>query len=220
MKKTHKALLLTMCAILLVVASVLGTIAYLTAEESVQNTFTVGSVELKLDEAKVDEMGEPEEGAARVKANEYHLLPGHTYVKDPTVTVVKGSDEAYVRMLVQVDGYANLVTAFPAKEYWYNEQVGGMFLLEKLCAGWDSNVWEMTSFANGVYEFRYYQTVNAIDATEDIVLDALFDTITVPGSVVNDELAALKDVKINVTAQAIQADGFDTADEAWDAFEN
>ena len=40
MKTKRKALLLTFCAVLLVVASVLGTIAYLTSQDEVKNTFS------------------------------------------------------------------------------------------------------------------------------------------------------------------------------------
>lgn len=44
MKTKSKALLLTLCAVLLVAASVLGTMAYLTSSAEVKNTFTVGKV--------------------------------------------------------------------------------------------------------------------------------------------------------------------------------
>ena len=44
MKKTKKALLLSLCAVMLVTASVLGTMAYLTSTDEVVNTFTVGNV--------------------------------------------------------------------------------------------------------------------------------------------------------------------------------
>ena len=40
MKKTKKALLLSLCAVMLVTASVLGTMAYLTSTDEVVNTFT------------------------------------------------------------------------------------------------------------------------------------------------------------------------------------
>ncbi|MFR6087431.1 MAG: SipW-dependent-type signal peptide-containing protein [Oscillospiraceae bacterium] len=82
-----KPLLTLCCALLLVAAGVFGTLAYLTGTDTVNNTFTVGNVKITLDEAKVTTDGTPVEGADRVKANEYHLLPGHTYTKDPTVTV-------------------------------------------------------------------------------------------------------------------------------------
>ena len=100
MKTKSKALLLTLCAALLVAASVLGTMAYLTDTDTVTNTFTVGKVDIKLDEAKVNTDGTPIEGAARVTGNEYHLLPGHTYTKDPTVTVLAGSESSYIKMTV------------------------------------------------------------------------------------------------------------------------
>ena len=52
MKKV-KVLLLSLCAVLLVAASVLGTLAYLTSQDTVVNTFTVGKVKTTLDEADV-----------------------------------------------------------------------------------------------------------------------------------------------------------------------
>lgn len=98
MKTKSKALLLTLCAVLLVAASVMGTMAYLTSTDEVNNTFTVGNVKITLDEAKVNIDGTPVTPAERVKANEYKLLPGHTYTKDPTVTVKAVSESSYVRI--------------------------------------------------------------------------------------------------------------------------
>ena len=100
MKTKSKALLLTLCAVLLVAASVLGTMAFLTSKDEVVNTFTVGSVAIKLDEAKANPDGSLVGNADRVKANSYKLLPGHTYNKDPMVTVRKGSEPSYIKMTV------------------------------------------------------------------------------------------------------------------------
>ena len=55
--KKSKAILMALCAVLLVAASVMGTLAYLTSTDTVTNTFTVGNVQIKLDEAKVNEEG-------------------------------------------------------------------------------------------------------------------------------------------------------------------
>ena len=88
MKTRSKALLLTLCAVLLVTASVLGTMAFLTSNDEVVNTFSVGSVAIKLDEAKANTDGSLVDGADRVKANSYKLLPGHTYNKDSMVTAI------------------------------------------------------------------------------------------------------------------------------------
>ena len=98
--KKFKALLVVACALLLVAASVFGTMAYLTSNDEVVNTFSVGSVAIKLDEAKANTDGSLVAGADRVKANSYKLLPGHTYNKDPMVTVLSGSESSYVKMTV------------------------------------------------------------------------------------------------------------------------
>lgn len=113
-KTKTKALLMSLCAVLLVAASVLGTMAYLTDSKDVKNTFTVGNVTIKLDEAKVDEKGnlvknQDDTLADRVTRNEYKLLPGHTYVKDPTVTVLAPSVESYVRMKVTFNKATELI---------------------------------------------------------------------------------------------------------------
>ena len=148
---------------------------------------------------------------SRVKANDYKLLPGHEYIKDPTVTVLEGSESSYVRMLVTISNANALKEVF-----------GDDFLPEKYVKGWDSTAWiasgitENTTANTITYEFRYKETVAA--PTADVVLDDLFESFTVPGSVNNDQLAKLKDMTITVVAHAIQADGFDNADAAWAAF--
>lgn len=97
MKTTKKALLLALCAVLLVVSTVFATMAYLTSTtKMVKNTFTVGKVVITLDEAKVDEYGVEENGASRVTENTYKLMPGHTYVKDPTIHVDAESEDCWL----------------------------------------------------------------------------------------------------------------------------
>ena len=54
MKKAKKVVALALCAVMLVVGSVAGTMAYLTSNDSVTNTFTVGNVVITLDETNVD----------------------------------------------------------------------------------------------------------------------------------------------------------------------
>ncbi len=221
MKTARKVLLLVLCAALLVSASVLGTIAYLTDTEEAVNTFSVGHVYIALDEAKVDPVtGQAVEPAERVQKNEYHLLPGHTYVKDPTVTVLANSEESYVRMLVTVKEYNQLTSAMPVDKYpeYYAEYNGTqIFLLEKLVTGWNSETWVFTNFNNGVYEFRHNGTV--AKNTGDTALDALFDEIVMPGALTNAQIAKLNELQINVVAHAIQADGFADANAAWTAFD-
>ncbi len=212
MKTKRKALLLTFCAVLLVVASVLGTIAYLTANDTVTNTFTVGQVAINLDEAKVTEDGKAVTPAERVKANSYKLLPGHTYTKDPTVTVLKGSEFSYIKMTV---------TFTEAKELDDIFAPNGANLTS-IFNGYDDANWiakgdTKDADANTrTYEFWYKEAVGA--PTTDVKLDALFKSITVPNDITGEQLATIQGMTITVNAYAIQADGFKTAEEAWDAF--
>ena len=209
--KRLKPLALALCAVLLVVGAILGTVAYLQDTASVVNTFTVGNVHLKLDEAVVDEKGEPTGGRTET-GNAYHLLPGETYTKDPTVTVLKGSEESYVRMMLTLNCASELDAIFAPN---------GAVLTE-IFKGYDATKWTYVDVTRGndntiTYEFRYFETVEAED-NADLVLDALFDTVTVPNTMTGDQLATIADLEITVEAHAIQATGLDTADEAWAAF--
>ena len=213
MKTRSKALLLTLCAVVLVIATVFGTMAYLTSTDEVTNTFTVGQVKIKLDEAKANTDGSLVEGADRVKANSYKLLPGHTYNKDPMVTVLKGSEPSYVKMTVTFSKANELDAIFDPN--------GAN--LTSIFKGYDATNWigkgnTKDAAANTrTYEFWYKETVGAPAA--DVPLDALFDSITVPGAITKEQLATIEGMTITVNAYAIQADGFETEAAAWAAFD-
>lgn len=212
MKTRSKALLLTLCAVLLVAATIFGTMAYLTSTDTVTNTFTVGKVNIKLDEAKANSDGTLVEGAERVKANSYKLLPGHTYNKDPMVTVLSGSESSYVKMTVTFSK-ANELDAIFAPD-------GAN--LTSIFNGYDATKWTYKGNTKDAtantrtYEFWYKEAVAA--PTADVALDALFKSITVPGEITNEQLATIERMTITVNAYAIQADGFADADAAWEAF--
>ena len=103
MKKPRKILAMAACAILLVCISVGATVAYLTDHDTVTNTFTVGKVAITLDEADVTLTGDLEPNTtARVDRNDYKLMPGHSYIKDPTVHFLPGSDESWLFVKVEM----------------------------------------------------------------------------------------------------------------------
>ena len=212
MKTRSKALLLTLCAVLLVAATIFGTMAYLTSTDTVTNTFTVGKVNIKLDEAKANPDGTLVANANRVKENQYKLLPGHTYNKDPMVTVLGGSESSYVKMTVTFSK-ANELDAIFAPD--------GADML-KIFNGYDATKWTYKGNTKDetantrTYEFWYKEAVGAPDG--DVALDALFDSITVPGTITGAQLATIEGMTITVNAYAIQADGFADAAAAWAAF--
>lgn len=208
-----KKKLMTVLALVLVIAmSVAGTYAYLTSADEVVNTFTVGNVQIKLDEAKANTDGTLVDGAARVKANSYKLLPGHEYNKDPMVTVLAGSESSYVKMTVTFTKAAALDAIFAPN----GADMTSIF------KGYDSTNWELkkvtedTGKDTRTYEFWYKAPVAAPDG--DVALDPLFDSIIVPGTITNAQLATIKGMTITVNAYAIQADGFDTPEVAWAAY--
>ena len=101
MNKAKKILLLVLCAVLLVGASVAGTMAFLTDTDNVvTNTFTVGKVIITMDEAPVDEYGVLTTGDRRT-TNIYKLIPGHTYTKDPTIHVDAKSEACYLFVKIE-----------------------------------------------------------------------------------------------------------------------
>lgn len=209
MKTKTKAFVLALCAVLLVVSTVFVTMAFLTSQDTVKNTFTVGNVTITLDETDVNLYG-VKDGETRVKENEYKLIPGHEYIKDPTVTVTEGSEESYVRMLVTITDYKDVVAVF-----------GNDFLPQYFVDGWDNSVWVSTNevkvSADGdsaTYEFRYKEPVNALDAKQ--TLPALFTKIIMPDGVNGTQIATLEEMEVNIVAHAIQADGFVSAADAWE----
>lgn len=131
MKKSVKALLLVMCAIVLVVATVFTTLAFLQDKTgTIKNTFTVGSVAINLTETKVNLYGEKVTADGKTDdevdgefvagiidaneenfngGNEYKLVPGQVYTKDPKVTVDKASEPSYVYIAVKNSMPENLL---------------------------------------------------------------------------------------------------------------
>lgn len=193
MKKKTKALMLVLCAVLLVTASVLGTMAYLTSTDQVVNTFTVGKVAITLDEAKVDPDGTAVTPAERVKENAYHLLPGHTYTKDPTVHVQANSEDSFIFVKVE-NGIARY-------------EAGTTIAAQIAANGWTA--------LNGV-ENVYYKTYTKSAESTDLPVFGSF-TIADNANATDGWNNFSAETKVTVTAYAVQKAGFASEKAAWDA---
>lgn len=195
MRTKTKALVLALCAVLLVVTTVFVTMAFLTSEDSVQNTFTVGEVTISLDELDVDEddlLTDNKEytkdgiTTTRDKANEYKLIPGKTYTKDPTIHVGAKSEPCYLFVKVE-NGLENA------------EADGNTTIAAQMTA----NGWTALDGETNIYVYNQIVSKNT-----DVVV---FSSFTIDGETV---VANFKDAKINVTAYAIQAEGFENTAKA------
>lgn len=193
MKTKRKALLLSVCAMLLVAASVMGTMAYLTAKSTVQNTFTVGSVNITLDETDVDNSTS---GASRDQANAYNLMPGTAYTKDPTIHVAAGSEDCWVFVKVE-----NGLAAFEAGTGTIAAQIA-------------ANGWKQLSDASGnAITGVYYRQHTKADSVTDYVV---FSTLTIADNANTLEgWSNISGEMITVTGYAVQDANVETALDAW-----
>ena len=202
MKTKTKALALALCAVLLVVSTVFVTMAYLTSKtDVVTNTFTVGKVTITLDEADVDLMG-VKDGDTRVKANEYKLIPGHTYIKDPTIHVAGDSENCWLFVKVE-NGLKDIIAGNTSVSE--NDSIDTVYTIE---AQMTKNGWSLVDGKTNIYAYK---------ATAKPGDYKVFDNFKLKGDAVVSSYATAdnEDSVINVTAYAIQADGFATAAAAW-----
>jgi len=193
MKKKILAACLVVC--LLATAVIGTTLAYFTDTKTVTNTFTTGNVAITLDETKVGTDGKPVEGEGAGRfttGNAYHLLPGHTYIKDPTIHVAAGSEDCY--LFVEVN---NTLKDLESKAADYKNIADQM----------KANGWEVLT--GNVYARNQKVTKNATQ-NQDF---AVFGSFTIDGAL--KEITNPDDIVIK--AYAVQAEGFTSAQAAWNA---
>ena len=212
-KKRFVAILL--CVTLVALAAIGATFAYLTDTKTVDNTFTMGNVAIKLDETNVnDPTGD------RVTSNAYNVYPGAVVTKDPIVHNT-GKNAAYIRATVNVSNWMNLCAAYypDFKETFPNDgyKAALNLLVGELGEGWSVvGVEAGDTFTIGQFDAKFilkYDGKLAADADTT----AMFQTVTIPAGIDNANTDSFKEVK--VVAQAIQADGFDTWEAAFAAYD-
>ncbi len=85
--------LISLAVVALILVGLLSSLAFLTDKKDVTNTFTVGNIEIELEEPDYDVNGDGQK-----------LLPGTVIDKDPTVTLLEGSEDAYIFMQIVPEG--------------------------------------------------------------------------------------------------------------------
>ena len=197
--KTRKTLLLVLSLVLVAVVSVAGTLAYLKSEvKTITNTFTVGKVDIKLEELKLNEDDPTKVTTAYTTENqEYKVYPGQVLKsgedldKDGIVTILKDSEPCYVFVKVETVGPLSVVI--------------------------NTTNWKLVEGQENVYVYGNgtdpsHSTV--VTETDGVALERIITSVTVAETV--EKPADLEDAKIVLTAYAIQSDGLTVA-EAWAA---
>lgn len=254
MKKTIAIVALV---VLVAVASVLGTLAYLTDTKTATNTFTVGNVSIKLLESslhrenagvangqtstselwsdvKMEGTGNTskykagdtfytdaqiEANAQEYKCENVKLNPGQSYHKMPYVKNT-GANDAYIRIRVMFP--ADLDTAILNSSMYTSTALNNK---EFTLAYDNSGPVERDGIKYNVYTFTRIDPL----ASGELTYWNVWGTVHMDADVTNEELAnffgegkpyANGIFPVLVEADAIQADGFANATEAWEAFAN
>lgn len=171
-KKVFTVIILCL-AVLLISAG--ATFAFIVASSpTVENTMTVGNVYITLTETK---------------GNNFKILPGVSHVKDPTVTVQKGSLDSWIFIRQEASSDLHLYAEYAIDDGWIPLQGEA-----------------------GVYYRRYYTSAN--DTVYPIIKD---NKVTIYEEVTEDDLALIHiNPTLKFTAYAVQMDMMDNPDVAWD----
>ena len=186
MKK--KTLALLTATIMLFGVVVGGTLAWLTAKANpVVNTFTIGDVAIDLYEM---------DGNYKVYENEYQLVPGQKYTKNPTVKVLDSTN---------VDCYLFVEFTEGEKNNLYLNYESNLNTAE----GWTQG--NGTEIPKNVW----YRTVKTTDSVKSWQL-IKNDEISINGNTVTESSMedAVANTKLEYKAYAVQFDNL-TVEQAW-----
>lgn len=205
----RNALLVAALMLVVCIASIGGTIAWLTDSTGpVNNTFTPSNIDIKLEET--------------VPANQTaKMVPGDTIAKDPKVTVLANSEPCwvFVKITENIGEIVKKENEDGTKEYYTFDD----FIDYKVNAAWKP--------VEGYGDVYYYEVINMPTTNQE--LPAIIGYETDGGSFVANEvfvnttvtkgmMDALKTAgndgypKLSFTAYAIQKASFGTAKAAWE----
>ena len=222
MKK--KILAITLCVAMLAIMVVSGTLAYFTDTGAKVNTFTMGKVDIELDEPTY----------APSADGKLKVFPGQSYPKDPTVTIAEDSEDCYLITTVTINKLANLKTLY-ANDTTGIKQDWGLLLIgnDKLISGGIADYTAVETVENSLNGMLMNEAVfltYSEDTTADTITytfyfkkvhqagekEVLFTDVNIPAIIDNGDIDG--DLDISVNAYAIQAIGFSNVYEAYAAY--
>ena len=217
MKK--KIVAFAMVFALAAVAVVGGSLAYFTDTDAKENTFTVGNVKIALIE---QQNGDNELVGFE---NDKQLMPGAENAVDKIVSVKNtGGNDAYIRVKITVP--SDLA------------EVIHLVFEDNYTSTWNE-VTSETDNSRKVYTAVYKTKIASGDSTSHLLSKVYLDervdmrldennnqeyfyTVTTEEGdavITEDVPVSLENIQVDVVAEAIQADGFDNAEDAFAAFD-
>lgn len=232
--KNKRGTAMAAMAVLCLAAGTAGTMGYFTDEEKVTNVFTVGDLEVDLQEPEWT----PEDGDGE------DMCPGYSVYKNPTVKNTadqrRGGNSCYVRMKVEIlDSKGAPVTDKKALELIkatirYDKtytgsfsstgkamqitqnRVPGYFLSELKDIPMVNPVFKLDTVRSAenvlFYNYQGNDGTGVLKAGEEAVL---FTNIVIPAEWAQEEMQCMGDFQLVVTAQAIQVSGFASMTDAF-----
>ncbi len=222
MKRSEKIITGIVTLGLLAALTVGGTMAYMTDKENKVNTFTVGTLDIGLEEKNWDPETDGED-----------VVPGDTYLKDPVIKALK--NDSYVRAYIVVkDKSGNVITDSERlglimsmikydSTYKVADQTGGTVLVEgnsysgNDVASLPTVNPEFTGVSTGAAGKYCYNYGKVLKEGESVVL---FTNLIVPTEWSQVQLDKVGKISIEVTVEAIQTQNFANAEQAFSALDS
>jgi len=200
-KNLTKIALIAMSVVILGLAIAVGTLAYLKdTTESIKNVFVVGAnIDITLTESKgfeiINDNGTPEDDGddfAEPNTKGFKVVPGAELAKDPTITVLGGSEACYVFVKVETNLINKVGEATP----------------DQYDAIWSINsAWTAVPGVAGVYYIEQDSLVGEDDVAYAVLTDnkVTVSTKGIPVKDANSDTIA-DEVYMTFTGYAIQSD--------------
>ncbi|MBU5302292.1 SipW-dependent-type signal peptide-containing protein [Eubacterium callanderi] len=193
MTKKKKAALLISSLALIAVIVLGGTLAYFTSQDDATNVFTLGKVSGDLTETTKEDTVDGHKvkpGTATDEGIEYEkVMPGDWLSKEPRVSLKADSEDAYVRVKLEVDVLEGTLNDGQKAE-----------IISANCLNFGEK-WVVSG------DYIYYQDVLTTKSNGSSQTDPVFTIVKIPGKSWDNEAASAK-FTIKVTADLIQADNF------------
>ena len=219
-----KTIAVTSVSAMLLATAAYGTLAYFTDQDTAKNEFTTGNINIDLtetewsvgvdiedwNESKKEEASKLDKGFKYGKFQAQGIVPGREIPKNPAVTVQQSNVPTYVRMTVTMPESMFEVSNLNLPEDAAIISIGGM-----------SSEWNLVGSRLAddkvTLIYDYAQIVDAQD--DDESLPELFTQVSVSEKATNDDVqeALTSEFDMEINAYAVQAEGFNTATEAFGA---